>query len=402
MSSPANDGWTALFDGRSTAAWRGYNQESFPSDSWVVEDGMLKAIGGAKNPRDLITREKYGSFELELEWKLPPKGNSGVLYRVAEQEVPSWHSGPEMQILDDGGFPSNSPKTWAGALYDLIAPAEGKKLQPVGGWNQMRLLVNGNHVEHWLNAQKLLEYELGSPALASLIAGSKFKDMPRFAREPQGHVALQHHGEGVWFRNVRIRALPSGEAGGAGQAVATGKDWTPLFNGRDLGGWKTHGQERWVVDQGEILGEALTEAYGYLSTEKTYRNFELKAQFKAEGNGNSGVFYHSTIDGVDIKGVQVEVDPHPGKHTGGLYESDGRGWLIKPHQAAEDALRVGGWNEVRALVRGPHVQTWVNGVAAVDYVDPTPKYVDGAIALQLHSGGEGRMRFKDIFVREVE
>jgi Domain of Unknown Function (DUF1080) len=177
--------------------------------------------------------------------------------------------------------------------------------------------------------------------------------------------------------------------------------WVSLFNGKDLAGWKPHGKERWVVDGGEILGEALTPAYGYLATEKTYRDFEIKVTFKAEGSGNSGLFYHSTLDGVDIRGVQVEIDPHPGKHTGGLYESGGRGWLVQPGQEAERALRVGEWNEVRAVVRGSHVTTWLNGVPAVDHEDPAPRYTDGVIALQLHAGGEGRMRFKDIVVREI-
>jgi N-acetylglucosamine malate deacetylase 1 len=185
-------------------------------------------------------------------------------------------------------------------------------------------------------------------------------------------------------------------------APAVAEGWVPLFNGKDLTGWKTHGQEKWLVDQGEILGETLTKEYGYLSTDKTYRDFELKVKFKAEGTGNSGVFYHSTLDGVDIKGVQAEVDPRPGMFTGGLYESAGRGWLIKPEEAAQKALVIGGWNDMRVLVRGPHVQTWINGVPAVDYVDPTPKYTDGHVALQLHSGGEGRMRFKDITIREIK
>jgi hypothetical protein len=183
-------------------------------------------------------------------------------------------------------------------------------------------------------------------------------------------------------------------------AAAAGK-WVRLFDGKDLAGWKAHGAERWVVDQGEILGEAVTKEYGYLSTEKTYRDFELEVKFKAEGTGNSGVFFHSSLDGVNIAGVQAEVDPRPGMHTGGLYESAGREWLVKPAPAAESALRVGGWNDMRVLVEGPHARTWVNGVAAVDYVDPQPKYTDGVIALQLHAGGEGRMRFKDIRIREI-
>jgi hypothetical protein len=183
-------------------------------------------------------------------------------------------------------------------------------------------------------------------------------------------------------------------------AAAEGK-WVRLFNGRDLAGWKAHGAERWVVEGGEILGETLTKEYGYLATEKSYRDFELKVRFKAEGAGNSGVFYHSSLSGVEISGVQAEVDPRPGMHTGGLYEAAGRGWLIKPAPAAEKALRIGGWNDLRVVVRGAHVRTWVNGVPAVDHVDPAPKYVDGVIALQLHSGGEGRMRFKDIVIREI-
>jgi hypothetical protein len=189
-------------------------------------------------------------------------------------------------------------------------------------------------------------------------------------------------------------APPSPPAANAGE-------WVTLFNGKDLAGWKAHGQEKWTVENGEILGVAVTQEYGYLSTDRTFRDFELKARFKAEGAGNSGVFYHSSIEGVDIEGVQVEVDPHPGKHTGGLYESAGRGWLTKPDPRAEAALKVGDWNEVRAVVRGPHVETWVNGVQAVNYVDPAPKYTDGFVALQLHSGGEGRMRFKDIAIRAI-
>jgi hypothetical protein len=186
----------------------------------------------------------------------------------------------------------------------------------------------------------------------------------------------------------------------ATSAAAAGT-WAPLFNGKDLAGWTAHGEERWVVDRGEILGEALTKEYGYLATEKTFRDFELRAKFKAEGMGNSGVFFHSAFEGVKVSGVQAEVDPRPGMHTGGLYESNGREWLAKPGPEAEKALKVGGWNDLRLLVEGPHVRTWVNGVSAVDYVDPAPRYKDGVIALQLHAGGEGRMRFKDIRVREI-
>jgi 3-keto-disaccharide hydrolase len=208
-SAPANDGWTVLFDGGSTAAWRGYNRVSFPTGCWVVEDGALKTVP-SKTPDacDLVTRRKYRDFELALEWKLGKGGNSGILYRAAELPPPApiWHSAPELQILDDGAHPAATPQTLAGSLYDLIAPVD-KVLRPPGEWNEARVVARGGHVEHWLNGRKVLEYELGSDALRARIAASKFKDMEHFAREKEGHVGLQHHGEEAWFRNIRIRTL---------------------------------------------------------------------------------------------------------------------------------------------------------------------------------------------------
>ena len=205
-ASPSPDqGWTVLFDGTSTAAWRGYNRDSFPADSWSVEGGLLRPLVAA-SATDLMTREEYRDFDLELDWKLAAKGNSGILYRVAElpPPEPSWHSGPEMQILDDDAYRGNPPSTWTGALYDLIEPKD-KLVHPLGEWNHARVVVQGRHVEHWLNGRRLLAYELGSPELQALIAKSKFKDLPRFARETAGHIVLQHHGGGVWFRDVKVR-----------------------------------------------------------------------------------------------------------------------------------------------------------------------------------------------------
>ena len=408
-ASAAADDWKVLFDGKSTDAWRGYSRDTFPAGCWVIEGDTLKTVSGGKQPCDLVTREPYRDFELELEYKLTPGGNSGVLYRVTELPgEPSWHSGPELQILDDDKYRQNSPKNWTGSLYDMIAAPSDKVVKPVGQWNKVRVLVRDNHVEHWLNGKKVVEYELGSDALKTLIAGSKFKDMPRFAREPEGYIALQHHeGGDVWFRNVRVRRLGAAAltATPAPGKVLTGKAtdgaWVSLFNGKDLTGWKAHGQERWTVDDGEIHGVAVTKEYGYLSTEKTYRDFEMKAKFKAEGTGNSGIFYHSSINGTAITGVQVEVDPRPNMHTGGLYETGGRSWIVWPNPEGEKAMKVGDWNDVRFSVRGNHIMTWVNGVLALDYTDPAPKFSDGIIALQLHSGGEGRMRFKDLQIRPL-
>ena len=200
-------GWIVLFDGKSTDAWRGYRRDSFPTVGWTIEDGALKTIVGGDRV-DLITKEKFRNFEFECEWRVSPGGNSGIIYLVTEDEPDSWRTGPEMQILDDERHPDGkNPKTSAGALYDLIAPSADKALMPVGQYNKIRLIVKDGHVEHWLNGRKIVEYRLGSPELQRLIAQSKFKDMPHFAKAREGHIALQHHGEEVYFRKIRIRRL---------------------------------------------------------------------------------------------------------------------------------------------------------------------------------------------------
>jgi hypothetical protein len=198
--------WEVLFDGQATDAWRGYKRADFPAKGWAVEGGTLKTIVGGDRA-DLVTRKKYRDFELELEWRVAPGGNSGVFYRVSEEFQEVWHTGPEVQVLDDDRHrDGKNPKTSAGSLYALLAPA-GKVLKPVGEFNRMRIIARGRHVEHWLNGKKVVEYELGSESLKGLILESKFKDLPRFAQEPEGHIALQHHGEEVWYRNIRVRPL---------------------------------------------------------------------------------------------------------------------------------------------------------------------------------------------------
>jgi len=196
--------WETLFDGKSLDKWRGFKTNSFPGNSWKVEDGVLKTVAGGHGP-DIVTREKFEDFELELEWKVTPGANSGIMYRVSEAFDAPYETGPEMQVLDDEKHDDGrNPKTSAGSLYALIAPKH-KTLKPVGEWNKARIAVQGNHVEHWLNGAKVVEYELGSPELNQLIAQSKFKDMPRFAKEKTGHIDLQHHGDEVWYRNIRVR-----------------------------------------------------------------------------------------------------------------------------------------------------------------------------------------------------
>ena len=390
LSAPGE--WRPLFDGKTTAGWRGFKQQEMPA-GWKVVDGALTRVAQAG---DIVSTDEFENFELTVEWKIAKGANSGLFYRLDESaaEPEMWTAAPEYQIIDDRGYPSPlKPTQKTAANYDLDPPSRDAT-KPAGEWNTTRILVNGSHVEHWLNGVLIVKYELWTDAWKQQVAQSKFKDHPRYAMARRGRIGIQDHGDWAAFRNIRIRELPA-----SAQTADTG--WTPLFNGKDLSGWKNYGAEKWTVENGEILGQAVTKEYGYLGTEATYKDFEMRGKFKAEGSGNSGIFYHSSITGTAITGVQVEVDPRPNMHTGGLYETGGRNWIVWPNPEGEAAMKVGDWNDVRFSVRGNHIMTWVNGVLALDYTDPSPKYSDGIIALQLHAGGEGRMRFKDLAIKPL-
>ncbi len=198
--------WIVLFDGTSTDAWRGFQRQDFPVDGWKIENGALKTIVGG-DQCDIITREKYKDFVLDVEWRVSPGGNSGIFYRATEEYPAVWQSTPEMQVLDDSlHTDGKNPKTSAGSLYGLIATTN-KVLRPVGEYNKAKVVAKGNHIEHWLNGGKILEYQLEGEELKSLIAESKFKDFSGFAKAREGYIALQHHGEEVWYRNIRIRSV---------------------------------------------------------------------------------------------------------------------------------------------------------------------------------------------------
>ena len=205
MAETDADGWQDLAAGETH--WRGYQREDLPP-AWVVtEDGALYFSGEGEGG-DIVTREQYDDFELELEWKIAEGGNSGIMYRVGEDHDAPWRTGPEFQVLDDAGHPDadNGPDRLAGANYDMHAPSKSV-VKPAGEWNHVRLVVNGPHVEHWLNGEKIVEYELWSDEWKARIAESKWIDMPDYGMLEAGHIALQDHGDPVWYRNVRIRRL---------------------------------------------------------------------------------------------------------------------------------------------------------------------------------------------------
>lgn len=202
------DGWTNLFDGKSLAGWRGYRQPDASKTRWKVENGMLAVDPGdgkdTRGQRDLITTNTYDNFDLSFEWKVSPGGNSGVKYFVLEDRDSA--IGHEYQVIDDEKHADAKigAHRQTAAFYDVL-PAANRPLKPAGEFNQSRIVVNGNHVEHWLNGTRVLEYELGSPALLAAIEKSKFKGIERFGKPQKGHILLQDHGDRVWYRSVRIR-----------------------------------------------------------------------------------------------------------------------------------------------------------------------------------------------------
>ncbi|HEY5916546.1 MAG TPA: DUF1080 domain-containing protein [Chryseolinea sp.] len=176
---------------------------------------------------------------------------------------------------------------------------------------------------------------------------------------------------------------------------------TKLFNGKDLSGWKVHGTEKWFVENGELICESGPDKqYGYLVSDKDFKNFELKVEFKQESNGNSGVFFHCSIEGTKISGWQAEVAPL-NKSTGGIYESYGRGWLIKPEAAKEKFLKEGEWNTMVVRMEGNTVKTWLNGEQMIVLEDEKIGSAVGKIALQIHDGGGVKVRWRKVEIKEL-
>ena len=201
------DGWKLLFDGTTTNGWHNYKKTSVGS-GWLITNGILtRTADTTVAAGDILTNNKYRNFDLALDWRISEGGNSGIMYRATENNDYVWQSAPEMQILDDARH-SDGKLTITSAGSDFaLYPAPRGIVHPANEWNSARILVRGNHVEHWLNGTKLFEYELGSADWAARVAASKFKSMPNYGKSADGYIGLQDHGDKVEFRNIRIKVL---------------------------------------------------------------------------------------------------------------------------------------------------------------------------------------------------
>ena len=382
--SPGDAEWEVLFDGTSTDQFRAFRRDSFPSGSWKIENGQLRTIPGGEEI-DLVTKETYGNFELAFEWKAATGANSGVIYRVSESFDRSWRTGPEYQLLDDAGHPDgNNPLTAAGSLYALIS-AEGKTLKPAGEYNASRIIAQGGRIEHWLNGKKVVALELGSYAANQRIAKSKFANMPRFAKEPTGHICLQHHRDEVWFQNIKVRRLPPPSLPDLARknnrlSLEQRKaGWQNLFNGQNTVRWRGFLKEEfpekgWIVEDG-ALKHISQGGGGSIVTKSRYREFDFRFEWRVATGANSGVKYfilekerHQPI-GHEYQIIDDEkhADALRGtkRQTAAFYDClPAKNRVLKP---------VGQFNTSRILVDGKQVEHWLNGIMVLNYTLGGPK-----------------------------
>ena len=393
--SEKSEGWQLLFDGQTTDGWRDYNGTEL-TQPWHAVDGVLKAKGeGSDGLGYIVTDKEYENFELAWDWKLSKGGNSGMIYHVVENKKFStpYVTGPEYQLLDVPNF-EGALEEWQklGVDYAMHLPDQDKmNVNPYGEWNNSKIVFDNGHVEHWLNGEKILEFEAWTEDWFSRKSSGKWANAPEYGVAKQGVICLQDHGYPAEFRNIKIKELPRR----ASNEV--------LFNGKDLTGWQQYGTEKWYVQDGLLICESGDDKrYGYLATNKYYDNFDLTLEFKQEADGNSGVFIRSFVEeGAKVNGWQVEVAPE-GRDTGGIYESYGRGWLIKIPEDKESILKPNEWNTMRIMAVGDNITTYLNGEKMVDIKDEKIGSGKGRIALQIHDGGGIKVLWRNINVQNID
>lgn len=389
------EGWQLLFNGEDLTGWRDYNGDSL-TNGWRVVDHCIQAPGdGSDASGYIVTDRMYADFELSWDWKLTHGGNSGMLYHVFENpyfKVP-YKTGPEYQLIDNEGWEEvNAPEKleeWQklGVDYAMHLPDYSvMKVNPQGEWNTSKIVFDNGHVEHWLNGAKILEFECWTDEWFALKGSGKWATAPEYGLASEGLICLQDHGDPASFKNIKIKELPHK----GGQTVS-------LFNGKDLTGWEPFGDLRASVDEegNLVLENGLDQKYGYLCTRQYYKDFDLTVEFKEMSNGNSGLFFHSFIEGFNkVHGWQCEVAPK-NNDTAGIYESYGRGWLYQIPDEKENILKEDDWNLLRLRVEGDHVQTWLNGEPMTDIEDALIGATPGRLMLQVHDGNDIKVLWRN-------
>ncbi len=403
-AAEAAAGWKVLFDGSSTANFRGFKQAKFPEKGWAVEGDALHVVKGGGGG-DIVTVDQYEDFELSLEFKCAVGANSGIIYRASEANDYPWMTGPEYQVLDDEGHKDGvDPKHSVGALYDIIAPPADKPKCPAEQWHKARIRIKNGVLTHFLNDVKMIETRIDDAHWKELIAGSKFKQWAGFGLEKKGHLALQEHGDDVWYRNIRVRDLSAPTAGEKA-----------LFDGKGLAGWKavvpelgTQGKDQasvWSVKDGVLVCGG--KPAGYVRTEKAYTNYVLRLDWrwadpKAEG-ANSGVLLRvQEPDKVWPRSIEAQL---ASGHAGDFWNIDEfimttdtervKGRNTKHMRANERP--VGEWNDYEIIVNRGDVTLNVNGETVNRAWNCAE--IPGFIALQ----SEGtEIHFRNVRVGEIK
>lgn len=369
-------GWKLLFDGSpksASANFHAFKKSEFPVKAWVVENGVMRTVKGADSV-DIVSAEQFGDFELALEYRCTPGANSGIMYRVTDKHGATYQTGPEFQVLDDPGVDVGGGKKGigtddphsAGALYDLARPAAGKTIKPAGEWNQARIRIKDGLLQHFLNGTKVIECRMDDDSWKQKIAESKFKDTDGFGLQSRGMIALQHHGDEVAYRNIKVRDLGR-DAKMPGQV--------DLFNGKDVSDWgfflNDNGKKDdvWSVADGVMVCRG--SPAGYIRTNENYTNFVLKVEWRwnpvTKKAGNSGVLVRvQEPDKVWPKSVEAQLQSgsagdfwNIGDFPMKAEPSRTNGRNTKHTHAAERPL--GEWNEYEIIVNGGDVVLNVNG-----------------------------------------
>ncbi|MCK9342818.1 MAG: DUF1080 domain-containing protein [Massilibacteroides sp.] len=384
------EGWELLFDGKTLNGWRDYSGTELTQPWFVVDGAITVKDEGAESDGYIVTNKQYENFELSWDWNISKGGNSGMIYHVVERpefKVP-YVTGPEYQLLDEPNF-EGKVEEWQrlGDDYAMHLPEDfdARKINPSGQWNNSKIIFDNGHVEHWLNGEKILEFEAWTDDWFDRKGSGKWKHAPEYGLAHKGVFCLQEDGHPAFFRNIKIKELPK-------------KSKTvELFNGKNLNNWDVYGTEIWKVEDGLMVCESGPDkAYGYCATREYYDDFDLSVDFKQEADGNSGIFIRSFIpQGVKVHGWQVEVAP-VNHDSGGVYESYGRGWLQQIPAEKENVLKQGEWNTMRVKLVGNHITTWLNGIQMVDFDDTKIGEGQGRIALQIHDGGGIKVKWRNL------